>query len=114
MQMNNAPFPLPDLPLTDLVQVRAQVDALISEKREKEREAAAEEIRRIVEAFDFSEEEVLTLLKGANAIPVKYRHPENPALTWCGKGRRPLWLNEALNAGISIAKIRVQPAAHAA
>ena len=29
----------------------------------------------------------------------KYRHPENPALTWSGRGRKPQWFVEALAAG---------------
>jgi len=31
--------------------------------------------------------------------PAKYRHPENPALTWSGRGRKPLWFVEALSSG---------------
>ncbi len=29
----------------------------------------------------------------------KYRHPENPALTWSGRVRKPQWFVEALEAG---------------
>ena len=29
----------------------------------------------------------------------KYRHPENPALTWSGRGRKPQWFVEQLEAG---------------
>ena len=29
----------------------------------------------------------------------KYRHPENPSLTWSGRGRKPLWFVAALDAG---------------
>ena len=29
----------------------------------------------------------------------KYSHPENPGLTWSGRGRKPLWFVEALEAG---------------
>jgi DNA-binding protein H-NS len=32
---------------------------------------------------------------------VKYRHPENPGLTWSGRGRRPLWFIAAIEAGKS-------------
>ncbi|MBO9468145.1 H-NS histone family protein [Tropicibacter sp. R15_0] len=34
-------------------------------------------------------------------VPVapKYRHPENPALTWSGRGRKPKWFVEALEQG---------------
>jgi DNA-binding protein H-NS len=29
----------------------------------------------------------------------KYRHPENPSLTWSGRGRQPGWYKEALESG---------------
>ncbi|WP_299966096.1 H-NS histone family protein [uncultured Roseobacter sp.] len=29
----------------------------------------------------------------------KYAHPENPALTWSGRGRQPAWFKEAVAAG---------------
>ncbi len=32
-------------------------------------------------------------------LAAKYRHPENPALTWSGRGRKPQWFVEALAAG---------------
>ncbi|MBD8900600.1 H-NS histone family protein [Rhodanobacter sp. DHG33] len=30
------------------------------------------------------------------AVAPKYRNPGNPAQTWSGRGKRPLWFNEAL------------------
>ena len=35
-------------------------------------------------------------------LPAKYRHPEDPTLTWTGKGRRPRWLHEALDTGMDL------------
>ena len=32
-------------------------------------------------------------------VAPKYRHPENPALTWSGRGRKPQWFVDALGAG---------------
>jgi DNA-binding protein H-NS len=31
-----------------------------------------------------------------SAVAPKYRNPENPAQTWSGRGKRPLWFSEAL------------------
>lgn len=31
--------------------------------------------------------------------PAKYRHPENPDLTWSGRGRQPQWFKESVEAG---------------
>jgi H-NS histone C-terminal domain len=35
-----------------------------------------------------------------------YRHPEDDTLTWSGRGRRPLWLNELLAQGVELAALR--------
>ncbi len=42
--------------------------------------------------------------QSAKAAGIKYRHPENRALVWTGRGRRPKWLAEA---GGDIERFRV-------
>ncbi len=37
----------------------------------------------------------------------KYRHPENPALTWSGRGRKPHWFVEALAAGKAAEELEI-------
>ena len=37
----------------------------------------------------------------------KYRHPENPELSWSGRGRRPAWIREAVEAGRSLSDFEV-------
>mgnify|MGYP000231598086 FL=1 len=32
-------------------------------------------------------------------VPVKYRNPDNPDETWTGRGKRPNWLRDAIDAG---------------
>lgn len=64
----------------------------------KEARAAAEAAAR---DFGFS---LADLVGGApvsakSVTPPKYRHPENPALTWSGRGRKPKWFTEALANG---------------
>ncbi|WP_299969311.1 H-NS histone family protein [uncultured Roseobacter sp.] len=34
--------------------------------------------------------------------PAKYRHPENPEVTWTGRGRQPGWIKEAIQSGKSV------------
>jgi DNA-binding protein H-NS len=33
---------------------------------------------------------------------VKYRNPDNPEQTWTGRGKRPRWLQEALDQGANL------------
>lgn len=37
----------------------------------------------------------------------KYRHPENPELTWSGRGRRPGWIRDAVGAGRSLSDFEI-------
>ncbi|CAG7856704.1 hypothetical protein MCAMS1_01292 [biofilm metagenome] len=32
-------------------------------------------------------------------VPIKYRHPGIPSLTWTGRGMTPKWMTELLNSG---------------
>lgn len=32
-------------------------------------------------------------------VPIKYRHPEQPNLTWTGRGMTPKWLKQLLDRG---------------
>ncbi|WP_445322487.1 H-NS histone family protein [Roseobacter sp. HKCC-CH-9208] len=38
---------------------------------------------------------------GAKVAP-RYRNPSNPDQTWTGRGRKPLWVVDALNSGKSL------------
>ena len=43
--------------------------------------------------------------------PVVYRHPHDPTLTWCGRGRRPTWLRQLVENGRNADEFRVRGAA---
>ncbi|MDK8873411.1 H-NS histone family protein [Paracoccus sp. SSJ] len=45
--------------------------------------------------------EITPAQKRATVAP-KYRHPENPEITWSGRGRKPAWIVEGLEAGKSL------------
>jgi len=36
---------------------------------------------------------------GRKVTAAKYRHPENPELTWSGRGRQPQWIKDLIEAG---------------
>jgi DNA-binding protein H-NS len=49
-----------------------------------------------------------------SAVAPKYRNPENPAETWSGRGRQPLWLAHALKRrGTSIENFLIEGATKA-
>jgi len=86
------------------------LDELKKLKRDVEKAITSFEERRLLEARkkleDYAKEigvdlnEVASMKKTTkNVNPPKYRHPEDQALTWTGRGRKPKWIVEALDAG---------------
>jgi DNA-binding protein H-NS len=41
------------------------------------------------------------------AVAAKYAHPENAAITWSGRGRKPKWVEAALAAGKTMADLEI-------
>ena len=41
-------------------------------------------------------------------VKAKYRSPENSKLTWSGRGRKPKWVQEWIDAGQSVEDLRIE------
>jgi DNA-binding protein H-NS len=41
------------------------------------------------------------------AVTQKFRNPAQPNQTWSGRGKRPRWVSELLNAGMSIGDFQI-------
>lgn len=67
------------------------------DRRKAEARAAAE---KAVKEYGFSLEDLVGSQKrgGSKSVP-RYRHPENASITWTGRGRKPGWVTEHLDAG---------------
>lgn len=98
---------LSKLDLDELKQLRAEVDDAIKDfegRRKREALAAAEAIAR---EMGFTLKELVgdapksKERKGTAQAP-KYRHPENPQVTWTGRGRQPAWIKDGVEAGKSL------------
>lgn len=81
---------------------------LAEEKKASAKQELAASITKQIEEAGFTFDEVFPSraaksTKGTRApAEIKYRHPEDPTLTWTGRGRKPRWLVEALDAGKDI------------
>ncbi|MBY5974163.1 H-NS histone family protein [Ferrimonas balearica] len=75
------------------------ISALESQRKAAARAALAARARELGYSLDDIAAESA---RRRSKLPAKYRHPEDPTLTWTGKGRRPRWLHEALDAGMDL------------
>lgn len=88
--------------LNDLVQqVEQRRKALRSETIEK----ARKEVHRVLAAEGLTFEDVFGGSRGRSAragvskVKPKYQNPANPAQQWSGRGLKPRWFADALQAG---------------
>lgn len=91
--------------LSDLKKLQKDVAKAIDgyEERQRQEARAALEAKARELGFNLNDLVEAPRKKSArNVNPPKYRHPENPAQTWSGRGRRPDWVNAHVAAGGSL------------
>jgi DNA-binding protein H-NS len=102
---------LKSMSLDELKSLRGKVDRAISDFAENKKRKALAELEEKARELGYPLADLLAMSGmrkrgGAKAAgTVKYRHPENAALTWSGRGRHPRWFDEALAAGKSDADL---------
>lgn len=89
------------LSLKELKDLRTQVDRAISTFEDRRKREAAAELEAKARELGFSLQELLEAApaRKRSASAPKYANPANPADTWTGRGRKPRWFSEALEAG---------------
>ena len=91
------------LELNELKALRKKVEKAIDGFQMRKKQDALAAAEAAANEAGYSLSELLgTKLKtsGKGTInPPKYRHPENPQLTWTGRGRQPAWIKEAVEQG---------------
>jgi DNA-binding protein H-NS len=96
----------------DLAREKAEAEKRLAELRRAESEyddRRKKELKAQIEAMLKEEGYSAADLFGAKAAKKqsagkpkgtpKYRHPENPDLTWSGRGRQPQWYKDHIEAG---------------
>lgn len=91
--------------LEELVELRALIDDQINSKQKEQKKALVSEFKAMAAKLGLSLEDVVGLESGktrknsGQKVAPKFRHPQNPELTWTGRGRKPLWIEDYLAKG---------------
>ncbi len=96
-------FDVETLSLKELKSLQKDLAKAISTFEDRQKSDARSKLEIIAKEMGYSLADLIgTEVKPTRApAATKYRHPENAALTWSGRGRKPLWFVAALEAGKS-------------
>lgn len=95
------------LNLQELVEAQAEIQDIITEKQDEEKERLREAFEQMASQSGLSVEDILGIVttaptntkqKKSKKPPVepKYRNPEDENETWSGRGRHPIWVQDFL------------------
>jgi DNA-binding protein H-NS len=87
--------------LDELRQLAKDIDKEMKRRAAQAKTKALASIEATAKEHGFDLKDLLGVSGKAPSAP-KYAHPENPELTWTGRGRQPRWIKEGLNAGKSL------------
>jgi DNA-binding protein H-NS len=96
-----ADYDLEALSLPELKKMQKDIAKAISTFRDRQKAEARAKVEALARDLGYSLAELVgteTKVAPAPALP-KYRHPENPALTWSCRWRKPQWFVDALSGG---------------
>lgn len=96
---------LKDMAVEELVELKQGIDKLISQKQKEQTKDLVEEFKVKAAKLGLTIEDIMDLesnkprkTKGKKVAP-KYQNPNDNSQTWTGRGRKPLWVEEALKKG---------------
>ena len=94
--------------LKELRDLRAKIERAINSYEDRKRREALHAVEEAARNHGFN----LADLTGGKprrvgTVPPKYANPEDPTMTWTGRGRKPRWVQENLNHGKSMEDLMI-------
>ncbi len=96
------PIDLNKIPLPELIRIQEELPKAINKARKSEKKDLRKKIESLAAESGFTLEELLGKKKPQKKrakVKPKYENPDNTAITWTGRGRMPLWVQDHLAKG---------------
>jgi DNA-binding protein H-NS len=94
---------LEKLELEELKRLAKDIEKAMKKREADNLKKAREAAEAAAREYGYSLDEVLGTKAPRRTVggssDAKFRHPENPALTWSGRGRQPQWFKDAIASG---------------
>jgi DNA-binding protein H-NS len=93
-------------PLKDLLNLQAILNEAVEARRTTEKTELLDKMAALASDSGYSLDELLGE-KAKKTVKIRYRNPDDPTITWTGRGRKPKWLEALLEAGRSLEEFSV-------
>jgi DNA-binding protein H-NS len=102
-------YDLEALSLSELKKMQKDVAKAIATFEDRQKAEARAKVEALARDLGYSLTELVSIETKTSRAPAaaKYRHPENPAVTWSGRGRKPQWFVDALEAGKTASELAI-------
>jgi DNA-binding protein H-NS len=100
------------LSVAELNKLLSDIPKEISRRERSEKARVRKELEALAAAHGYSLEELLgdtgtSTKRASKPVAAKYRHPEDGALTWSGRGRQPKWVAEFFAKGGKVESLAI-------
>jgi DNA-binding protein H-NS len=100
---------LSNMSVGDLRNLQDQIKQEMKKREHQEVTKAREQILAIAQSVGVPLKDLMAsgVRAKSGTVAVRYRHPDNSAQQWTGRGRQPKWVKEWVEGGKSLDKLRV-------
>ena len=101
---------LSNMSVGDLRNLQDQIKQEMKKREHQEVAKAREQILAIAQSVGVPLKDLIgtgVARRKPARVAVRYRHPDNSAQQWTGRGRQPKWVKEWVEGGKSLDKLRV-------
>lgn len=104
-----ADFNLEGMSLSELKKLQKDIAKTISTYQDRQKAEARAKVEALARDLGYSLTDLVGTATKTTRAPAaaKYRHPENAAITWSGRGRKPQWFVDALAAGMTTGDLSI-------
>lgn len=89
---------LTNFSLDELKDLHSKIDENIKARKKEEIGKVQQQILALAASLGMTLEQIMKGKNPAKQVEPRFRHPKKPELQWSGRGRKPLWIQEYLDA----------------
>lgn len=98
---------LEKMSLRELRDLRNKIDKAISTFEERRKREALAAVENAAREFGFSFADLAVVKSSRSKVAPKYANPNDPDATWTGRGRKPRWVQDALDNGKKLEDLEI-------